>query len=123
MRYCSEGVMEPQTDHQHFDPHAAPLHAGSQEVTWSKLKIVSRVKFCVRYYVHVCFYERGHVEDSCVHVLPAKAPTSKLSDHALVLLHGLLQDLLSWVHLPAPLCAHGVGVMSVSGADGQAGEE
>ena len=49
--------------------------------------------------------------------------TSELSDEALVLLHGLLQDLLCRVHLPAPLCAHRVGVMSVSGADNRTDEE
>lgn len=43
------------------------------------------------------------------------SPTSKLSNHVLMLLQGVLQDFLSGVHLPAPLCAHGVGVMSCSG--------
>lgn len=41
-----------------------------------------------------------------------KQPTSELSNHVLVLLQGVLQDFLSRVHLPAPLGAHGVGVVS-----------
>lgn len=41
-------------------------------------------------------------------------PTSELSNHVLVLLQGLLQDFLSRVHLPAPLGAHRVGVVSWS---------
>lgn len=44
--------------------------------------------------------------------------TSELSDHALVILHCLQQDLLGRVHLPAPLGAHGVGVVSAGRRDG-----
>lgn len=52
-----------------------------------------------------------------------QAPTSELSNHVLVLLQGILQDFLSRVHLPAPLGAHGVGVMSLGGHTQNAGKE
>lgn len=41
--------------------------------------------------------------------------TSELANHVLVLLECVLQDFLRRVHLPAPLSAHRVGVMSVGG--------
>lgn len=49
------------------------------------------------------------------HILFLSELTSELADHVVVLLKGVLQDFLSGVHLPAPLSAHRVGVMSVRG--------
>lgn len=54
---------------------------------------------------------------------PHRAQTSELSNHVLVLLQGIQQDFLSRVHLPAPLGAHGVGVMSLGGHIQNTGKE